>query len=584
MRHLVKEYADDINYNKVLGYSTQQILFLNNEGNGLGGLSETLKSGENNKSTKGAKVTDFTNFGAPEKRALPFGFQPTTFKPLSQTMKEALERHQLQLEKDIERQRELLQKQSELSPDAVFAQNSPFLEMSCFTDDIDGVQGKRAPNTNTFDNKEGDDLEMSQEEYNPENDSEGADNVDESDQSDTSTQSENNQMESEGGTEEEKVQEKNQNEEVKTMKENGIETVRSTPQQQSIQLVEQQLQEKSLQQNVEPKHVVSEPTKPIVFPVIKGIKFEPPQRPKGSEPQTQIKAELPQRKGNTNCNAKIDKKQNQSNETKKEDTNKDNSKNIVGTCQQLEKHYLRLVKVITPDSVRPLDVLQKAFVFVGNKYKSGERDINYFLDQLKSIRQDLTVQGIVNQFTREVYIANLITELDNNDLTELITCVKKLIEVDGVLSIHDDTHIIFLAISLLYSHTGLQKNTMSIKAYNDLLGHIKTEVQNPLLLSVCELLKYYFCGEMRSVLLKAYSGTFPTLVMKFIEKNIVPSARMMLFESVLMTFKGKLSYQYVMTAMCFKANDINTFKEFLNDAKKQLRFTYDNQNENIFFN
>jgi hypothetical protein len=96
---------------------------------------------------------------------------------------------------------------------------------------------------------------------------------------------------------------------------------------------------------------------------------------------------------------------------------------LVGTCQKLEKNYLRLTSVSSysnlpiifqlffkfqeadPATIRPLSVLERAFSFVMNKYRL-QKDGSYISDQLKSIRQDLMVQAIRNDFTVLVYEEN----------------------------------------------------------------------------------------------------------------------------------------------------------------------------------
>lgn len=102
---------------------------------------------------------------------------------------------------------------------------------------------------------------------------------------------------------------------------------------------------------------------------------------------------------------------------------------VKGTCQEIEKRYLRLTSapdpatVIPPSlnlngmlllsfifptplfkcyvinlQVRPEEVLEKALLMVQNSLKN----YLYKCDQLKSIRQDLTVQRIRNQLTVKV--------------------------------------------------------------------------------------------------------------------------------------------------------------------------------------
>ncbi|XP_017414574.1 SAC3 family protein A isoform X4 [Vigna angularis] len=68
---------------------------------------------------------------------------------------------------------------------------------------------------------------------------------------------------------------------------------------------------------------------------------------------------------------------------------------VKGTCQEIEKRYLRLTSAPDPATVRPEEVLEKALLMV----KNSQKNYLYKCDQLKSIRQDLTVQRIRNQLT-----------------------------------------------------------------------------------------------------------------------------------------------------------------------------------------
>lgn len=75
---------------------------------------------------------------------------------------------------------------------------------------------------------------------------------------------------------------------------------------------------------------------------------------------------------------------------------------IIGRSTELEKRYLRLTSAPDPDTVRPLPVLKQTLELLKKKWKE-EKNYAYICDQFKSLRQDLTVQRIQNEFSVLVY-------------------------------------------------------------------------------------------------------------------------------------------------------------------------------------
>lgn len=98
---------------------------------------------------------------------------------------------------------------------------------------------------------------------------------------------------------------------------------------------------------------------------------------------------------------------------------------VVGRCQTLTKNYFRLTSAPNPDTVRPIHILHQTLDLLKKKWKK-EANYTYICDQFKSLRQDLTVQHIRNEFTVTVYEIHARIALEKGDLGEYNQCQTQL--------------------------------------------------------------------------------------------------------------------------------------------------------------
>lgn len=106
---------------------------------------------------------------------------------------------------------------------------------------------------------------------------------------------------------------------------------------------------------------------------------------------------------------------------------------LVGENTSLEKPYLRLTDFPRKEDVRPLGVLIKSLAHIKSRYIKDE-DFEWANEQLKSVRQDLTVQRLRNPFVLEVYETHARILLEHGDLDEFNQCqtvIRSLIEGAG---------------------------------------------------------------------------------------------------------------------------------------------------------
>ena len=128
---------------------------------------------------------------------------------------------------------------------------------------------------------------------------------------------------------------------------------------------------------------------------------------------------------------------------------------VKGTCQILEKEYLRLTAPPRAELVRPQPILERHLenLKAERAMKEQRHDYLWFCSQFKAVRQDCTVQRIQDAFAVDVYETHARIALEEGDLNEYNQCqtqLKELYEKNSKNSDAMKNHEEFLAYRMLY--------------------------------------------------------------------------------------------------------------------------------------
>lgn len=228
-------------------------------------------------------------------------------------------------------------------------------------------------------------------------------------------------------------------------------------------------------------------------------------------------------------------------------------KAIVGTSRELEKQYLRLTSAPDPSTVRPLEVLKKSLQMVVNYWKTTKQpDYHYTCDQLKSIRQDLTVQFIRNQFTVLVYETHAKIALEVGDHEEFNQCQSQLKVLYEVLP--SDNRYEFLGYLILYlifteNATELQSTLArlpQVSKTNQVVGHALQVRRAWSLCNYHRLFKLY----------KSCPAMSAKVMDWFVERE-----RKQALKVILRTYRPNITTSFVVSELAF--NNIDDFDEFI---------------------
>lgn len=123
---------------------------------------------------------------------------------------------------------------------------------------------------------------------------------------------------------------------------------------------------------------------------------------------------------------------------------------IVGTSTDLEKTYLRLTERPVPSTVRPLSILKQSLELMRDKHRAGASWKEYLSSQMQSIRQDIIIQAIADEFALEVYETNARWSLENDDIAEFKRCMLRLDEFYNHLDFTSEHQDEFSCYALLF--------------------------------------------------------------------------------------------------------------------------------------
>ena len=153
-------------------------------------------------------------------------------------------------------------------------------------------------------------------------------------------------------------------------------------------------------------------------------------------------------------------------------------KRIKGKSKEVEKSYLRLTGAADAAFVRPEKVLKEALENVKAKYAQN-KDYIYLCDQLKSIRQDLTLQRIKGMFCVHVYETHARVALVHADESEFVQCQSRLQEMRQSMAMTSDEFDCYRILYSLYAGTKLDLASILIDIDDQRIRKNKKDQHQP---------------------------------------------------------------------------------------------------------
>lgn len=241
---------------------------------------------------------------------------------------------------------------------------------------------------------------------------------------------------------------------------------------------------------------------------------------------------------------------------------------VKGTCQTLEKEYLRLTAPPRAERVRPQSVLEHHLRnLMKERDKKNRHDYVWFCSQFKAIRQDLTVQRIFNDFAVRVYESHARVALEERDLNEYNQCQTQLKELYSSLDNNQKAivnHNEFVAYRLIYYVflTGNKKYEGGSSDLFDIMLSLTPEQKQDKIISHALKVRSSVADHNYHTFFRLQNDC-PTPEMVYLMDYLVPTVRLFALHRICKAYRPNVSVEFVLFELGFEKDEFEHGSQWL---------------------